>query len=168
MRNALCTGSSPTRARDERGFTLIEVLLAMVLGLVILTAVLQLLIVGIHRQHGVDTRSDQLQRSRTAVDGLSRDLRQATSVTVSSGRSLQYVRPDAKTITWTCTSGGVCTRTSSPGSSRVAISGVTNSTVFTLSKTNFVTFSFVVSATGRNAITLTDGVALRNLSTTTS
>lgn len=154
--------------RDERGFTLVELMVTILLGLIIFAAVMQMMVVGGHRQKQIDTRISQLQSARVSEEALARDLRQATAVTVQTTRSVQYTLPTGVVVTWACTAAGVCTRTSGAGVATKVMSQVTNSTIFALPSPNYVTISFVVSEAGRSDITINDGVALRNLATTTS
>jgi Tfp pilus assembly protein PilW len=116
--------------------TLVELVLAMSLGLVVCTAGLVFLIVTLHQSNAVGSRTVAARNAETALEQLSRDLRQAMTqnasgtslpVTLSSAAttppttslSFSIPTPGADTtpqsVTWSCqgstSSPGSCTRT---------------------------------------------------------
>jgi prepilin-type N-terminal cleavage/methylation domain-containing protein len=157
----------------EAGFTLVELLVTVVVGLAVFTAAMQLLVVGAHKQRDVADRADQLNQARVAVDGLVRDLRHGSSVTVSNTQTVSFTPPGGTSITFGCSSA---TQTCSRGT-RSVITGVTNTDVFSTQvnaqgQVYYLGIKMVVSTSGRPSctstpaacsITLTDGVALRNV-----
>jgi prepilin-type N-terminal cleavage/methylation domain-containing protein len=151
---------------DERGFTMVEVLVTALVGLIIFGAVMQMLVIGQHQESGIDTRSYQLQSARVGEEALARDLRQATAVSVPSTSSIQYTLPSGTVVTWACGTG-TCLRTPNAGASKTMIGNVTNTSIFTLSS-NYVTISLSVGSSTRAAVTINDGIALRNLTQTSS
>jgi prepilin-type N-terminal cleavage/methylation domain-containing protein len=68
-----------TRARDERGFTLIEVLVAMVISLIVIGATATLLIVILNDNRYESLRAEAHADAGTMVDRLSRELRSASA-----------------------------------------------------------------------------------------
>jgi hypothetical protein len=68
------------RLRDESGFSLPELLTALIIGMVVLLATLDLLDNTISVGSGVNRRVDALQHGRTALDVITRDLRSQVCV----------------------------------------------------------------------------------------
>jgi prepilin-type N-terminal cleavage/methylation domain-containing protein len=124
----------------ERGFTLIEMLVAMSLSLVIGGAAMTFMVVSIDQQNAVSSRTVAARNAETALEQLTRDLRQAMTQNASGGAlhvtvtnatttpptttiSLSIPTPAAngatdttpQSVTWSCqgsaTSPGTCTRT---------------------------------------------------------
>jgi hypothetical protein len=69
-----------TRLRDESGFSLPELLTALIIGMVVLVATLDLLDNTISVSSGVNRRVDALQHGRTALEIITRDLRSQVCV----------------------------------------------------------------------------------------
>jgi prepilin-type N-terminal cleavage/methylation domain-containing protein len=146
----------------EAGFTLVELLVTIVVGLIVFTAAMNLVVVGAHKQRDVADRANQLDRARVAVDALVRDLRHASSVTVSNTQTVSFTPPGGTSITFACTSA---TQTCARAGSTI-LTGVTNTDVFSASQTtnpSYVGIKMIVGDTRRSALTVTDGVALRNV-----
>jgi hypothetical protein len=70
------------RLRDESGFSLPELLTALIIGMVVLIATLDVLDNTISVGSGVNRRVDALQRGRTALEIITRDLRSQVCVGV--------------------------------------------------------------------------------------
>jgi len=68
--------------RAEDGFTIVELLTAMVIGAIVLFATLTVLDTTISLTTRVNTRVDTLQRGRNAMDLMIRDLRSQNCVNV--------------------------------------------------------------------------------------
>ncbi|MEA2159114.1 MAG: hypothetical protein QOD66_1494 [Solirubrobacteraceae bacterium] len=152
---------------SERGYTLIELLMAMVLSLVVILGPLYFIIVSIRQQNAASSRTAAAHQAETGLEQLARDLRQAMSqdasgsplhVTVSQTASTTSIVFDIPTpgnvttpqaITWTCPSTGAaapgrCTRALGSGS-RTEIEGV-----------NSITFSPTSSTGGALALPASD------------
>jgi Tfp pilus assembly protein PilW len=180
--------------RREDGITLIELMIAMALGLVVIGAVTTMVIGGLHRQPREEQRSAAVQRARTTMERITRELRQGTSVPAASATQLSIVTyvdqatcaggasPNAVLcrVTYTC-SAGICSRTvarpdgSSPGAATRVADGLSSSSVFSYAASGgSCTLASATQPTGvciklafpgsggGNAITLEDGVGLRN------
>ena len=61
--------------RDERGFTLVELLASMAVGMVVLFAIFGLLDYTVTAQHKVEDRVDAVQRGRNAMETITQQLR---------------------------------------------------------------------------------------------
>jgi prepilin-type N-terminal cleavage/methylation domain-containing protein len=180
--------------RREEGLTLIELMIAMALGLVVMAAATAVLIGGMHRQPREEQRSAAIQRARTTMERITRELRQGTSVPAATATQLSIVTyVDQATcagaasanavlcrVTYTC-SAGACSRTvarpdgSSPGAATRVVDGLSPGSVFSYSASGgSCTLASATLPTGvciklafpgsgaNNAITLEDGVGLRN------
>jgi prepilin-type N-terminal cleavage/methylation domain-containing protein len=180
----------PTRdvLRDAGGFTLIEMLVAMTMGVFVVAGAVMVFNAGVHSQPQINTESKAITTARTAMERMVRELRQASNVvtgTTPSSTSISVVTyvhsncagvPSATasqcSVTYSC-SGGTCTRRvaqpngTSPGAAVRVVSGLSSNNVFSCSPSCTaptyigVTLAFPTS-TGANAITLTDGAAFRN------
>jgi Tfp pilus assembly protein PilV len=136
---------------DERGFTVIEILLYAVLSLVVIVGPLLYLLTTIRQQNAVSSRAYAARQAEFGLEQMVRDLREAMSsdatgaslnVTVSNPTtsttaiSFYIPTPGSDTtkqqVTWTCPSAGAsgagnCTRTIG-SSSRTEIVDVKSAT----------------------------------------
>jgi prepilin-type N-terminal cleavage/methylation domain-containing protein len=117
------------RLRAQDGFTIVELVVAMALALVVVGAPLTFLIVSMKQQDSISSRAYAARQAQTALEQLTRDLREAIStdttgatynVTVSSSGAQTSISfeipggatgstgvygfvPDAsQSVTWTC------------------------------------------------------------------
>lgn len=154
---------------DDAGFTLIELLVASALALVLFTAITTLMIDGLHDQTTLENRSSQLQQAELAIQGLVRNLRQATSVTVNTSSSITYSEPvstGTETVAFSCsTTTGTCTQT--VGSvKKTMVTGVDNTAIFTATPTTsptFIAITLSLATNGQTPVSVTDGTGLRNV-----
>jgi Tfp pilus assembly protein PilW len=174
------------RAGDDRGITLVELMVAISMLMVVLAAAVPVLISSVRNEPRLRDRAGKIQEARALVERLGRDLRSGYFVDSSTSSTLAirtYLHhstcsgspsPSATAIlcrvTYSCASGA-CSRQvanpdgSSAGSSQTLVSGLSSSAIFsyTGSPTNFVQVSIVFPAkSGDDAVTLTDGFGLRN------
>jgi prepilin-type N-terminal cleavage/methylation domain-containing protein len=117
---------------SERGYTLIELLVAIVLALVVAGAAMSFLIVTTDQQNVVASRAVSARQAEVVLQRLTREVREAqnivsattgtntTPVNVTYGAgssSVSFYLPGAGStsagtrVTWTCTAGASCTRT---------------------------------------------------------
>jgi prepilin-type N-terminal cleavage/methylation domain-containing protein len=169
------------------GFTLPELLVALLLGLVVIGAGVTVVTASLNNQPRLTSRTDRIQEARTTMERITRELRQGSSVTAATSSQLTlltYVHRSSCgggvarssivcRVTYTCTAG-TCTRTeaqpngSSPGPAVQVVSGLSNGIVFVYtppasSAPAYVTVTLSFPAQGGDdAITLGDGAALRN------
>lgn len=170
--------------REEHGLTLVELLLAAVLGLIVIGAAFTMFAGAIHSQPRDSAKVTALQEARTTADRITRELRQGWETPTATSSQLAivtYVKAAtcggaaASTaipcrVTYTC-SGTTCSRVvaqpngSAPGSSVRVASGLTTPNVFSYSPSaadpSYVGVNFVLTGSGQ-PFTLSDGVALRN------
>jgi uncharacterized membrane protein len=139
-------------ARDERGVSLTEVLMAATLGIVVLGVPLTLLVQVFVMQNTASSRSATTNRVELGVNQLTRDLRHATAATISSASgtvtaalsvptpsSTGGVTPAALSVTWTCTAGGACTRQIGDASVAAVIPYVVSASFVAVSRTGATT-----------------------------
>lgn len=109
---------------DERGVTLVEVLVASVLLTVVSGLATSALVQAARSQVRVDDETQGLQDVQTVAERLSRDLRQARGVdstangyrlTVWVDRNSDFVQTTDETITWCLRSGSGCATGSATG-----------------------------------------------------
>lgn len=75
------------RLRDERGFTVIEVVIAMVILLVVMGAALSVMDTGARTERAQFARRVALEDLRTAMGRMTKEIRQALIVSTASTRS---------------------------------------------------------------------------------
>jgi hypothetical protein len=179
--HALPVGDSLYWLRNERGeITLTELLVAAPIALILLTATLTLHLASGREQVRIEGRVQTLVQQRGGLERITRELRQATSITPTSSvavEALVWLRPGGgqavqRRVRYDC-SGQACERLEGPvdgnlASPVVVVSDVLNADVFDfqpdLVNPTYVTVTLEVKAEGaNNPISLHDGVALRNL-----
>lgn len=171
--------------RDRRGFTLVELLIAATTGLVVVGAAVTIFVSSIRSEPRTSSKVAAIQQGRTAMERITRELRQGVVVQTQTAAQLGIVTyvgdatcggdPEAPClVTYTCTTAGDCSRVvsetdgTSPGSSVQVVDGLSDDSVFTYSTSGGelsyvgVRLSFATYG-GAGPVVLRDGVALRNL-----
>ncbi|HEX2467880.1 MAG TPA: prepilin-type N-terminal cleavage/methylation domain-containing protein [Solirubrobacterales bacterium] len=177
--------------KAEGGFTLPELLIATMIGLVVIGSAVTFFTAAIRGEPRVRDRSAQIQQARVMAERISRELRQgsnASSPNPSQLMILTYVprascgdpTPGAAIrcrIFYSCDTAGACTRTecgpntvappTGCGTSVEVVEGLLDNQVFAFTPRipgqAFVSVRLAFPATdGEDAITVEDGVALRN------
>jgi prepilin-type N-terminal cleavage/methylation domain-containing protein len=186
-----------TMVRSQDGFTLPELLVALVLGLVVVGGAVSAMVSALHSQPQAQSRQAALQHARFTMERMTRELRQGSVVSISSANQIRLVtHVDTLTcggapatssqkcqVTYTCQTNGTCTRQvalptgAAPGPVTTVVRGLSTGNVFSYKSSPTLGNCDLSSATGpryvcvtlpfpaksgQNAITLTDGVALRN------
>jgi type II secretory pathway pseudopilin PulG len=179
---------------SEGGFTMTELLVSTVLGLMVVGAGVAVFTSGIRNQPRIDERAAQIQQARVMTDRVTRELRQGSNAS-STGPSqlmiLTYVphTPCGSTavgpatrcrVFYNCStaaSSSSCTRVECPpemlapgsgcGATATVASGLMSNQVFGFSPRTpgqaYVGVTLALPADhGDDAITIQDGVALRN------
>lgn len=118
--------------RGEAGFTLIEMLVAMAMGLVVLGAVLVALIASLHTNARQAATSTAANDADIALARIARDVRQASAAApaggVPAGFGVALTMPGGTPVVYACTPSAApyaCTR-SAGGKSAQLVSGVVN------------------------------------------
>ncbi|HEV2858987.1 MAG TPA: prepilin-type N-terminal cleavage/methylation domain-containing protein [Solirubrobacterales bacterium] len=175
---------------SESGLTLVEMLVAMTLGVIVMGGVLILLIGAMRSQPRLEKQSTNIQTARFVLERLTREIRngivvdKATASSVSfqtlvrrtaCGASTTSASAAAATrceVTYTC-SGSSCSRTESApgiytGTSVTIFSGLNNSaSVFSYkpdstSPTYIEVTLKVPDPKGTGSLTVSDGASMRN------
>jgi type II secretory pathway pseudopilin PulG len=126
------------RLREERGYTLMEVVVATGCGLVVVAAVLAALTSALHLSNASANRMSAVQTLQEALGRVTSELRPAASVAYVSGHGnlAVVVTPPgagATPVTYDCyTTASTCARAVSGSTTLVLATGVQNSDVFTL------------------------------------
>lgn len=81
------------RLRAERGFTVVEVLVAASLGSVVMVAIFGLLDFSVKQSSGASARVDSTQRGRTAMEQITRSLRSQVCPTSGGTAPVTYAGP---------------------------------------------------------------------------
>jgi hypothetical protein len=170
------------RLRCERGIGLVELLTVLPMLAVVLLGIYALYNVGAKSQQETNTRVRALIQQQNGLERISREMRQATSVTPVSSQIIDgvtWVRPSGggasvqRRVRYDCASG-TCNRWEGPAGGALAtgpvpvITDVLNADVFSL-EPNSVDPTYVVTRVevnvkgANNPITLDGGFALRNL-----
>lgn len=170
--------------REERGLTLVELLIAATLGLLVVGGALAMFLGGVRSEPRTAAKVAAIQQARFTVDRITRELRQGLETKTTSSSQLAivtYVKAAtcggaaASTaipcrVTYTC-SAGTCTRVvaqpdgSAPGPAVQVVSGLTSSAVFSylpLTEPTYVGVTFSLAQPSGGPVRLDDGVALRN------
>lgn len=177
----------------EDGFTLPELVVATAMTLIIFAAALGLLAFSGRTQPKISTQNSKIEGAQIAMERISRELRQTYSVvqsptpTASSLTINTYVPAGAACnssaggsarackVVYSCSSGA-CTRIiselngSGASSPTTIITGLASISVFSYTPSSAaanaigVTFQVASLTPGEDAITVSDGVALRNVS----
>lgn len=172
---------------EEGGWTLIELLMASVIGIALLGSAAIVFTTAIGSQPRTSSRAADIEQARTTMERITRELRQGWSVTSGSPSQLSiltYVKSAtcggaqsntsrACRVTYTCGSTS-CSRVeanpdgTAPGPSQIVVSGFSGPNAFTYAPSaadpSFIGVSLIYQADGGgdDTISLTDGVALRN------
>jgi Tfp pilus assembly protein PilW len=171
---------------EERGLTLIELLVAAGVGLIVVGGALTMFIGGIRSEPRTASKIAAIQEARVTVDRMTRELRQGLGTPTVASDELEivtYVKaatcggaPAGTSIpcqvTYSC-SADYCTRRvakpdgSAPGPEVRVATGLSSSNVFVYTpappaEPTYVGVSFSFAVDSGDPITLSDGVALRN------
>jgi Tfp pilus assembly protein PilW len=134
--------------RGEAGFSLNELMLAMVLAVIVVGAPMTFIIVSLNQQNAVSSRSVAAREASVGLSQLTRDLREAQLVSNSAGvnstpvsvtnvggvATATFYLPNAGStaagtqVVWTCTPGASCTRKLGAATAVPEITGVTAAT----------------------------------------
>lgn len=174
------------RAASEAGFTLTELLMAIAVSMVVLGGGVAVMTAGARSGPELADRSTDIQTARVAMEQITRELRQGSSVMSAAADQLSLVTlvnsstcggaptTQARTciVSYACEAGS-CTRTETEpdggggGSPEPVIKGLVSDAVFSYTPSAAAPTAVGVSleleaATGSESITLSDSVTLRN------
>ena len=178
------------RLSEDEGFTLVELLVATMVGLFIVGIATTVFVAAIRSQPGLNARDNAIYQARTTTERLVRELRQGGTVFTAAANQLSFLTYVHSSrcggagstssiqcrVTYTCSTSGTCTRVeanpdgTSPGPARTIVSGLSSGNVFSYSPDpsipNYITATFVFPGrSGHDAITVSDGAALMDRTT---
>jgi len=173
---------------ESGGFTLVEMLVATMIATVVIGGAVTVFTAGIKSQPRIESQAQAIESGRTTMERIVRELRQGSGLvagTTPSASAISIVTYVGSTcagvstttvaqcsVSYTCASGTCARRVaqpngSSPGPAVQMVSGLSSDNVFSCSPSCSVptyigvTLSFP-GLNGGNALTLSDGAALRN------
>lgn len=175
-------------ASEESGTTLVELLVAMPLALLLVFAAFNLYRAAANSQDATSNRSTTVQAERTALERMTRELRQVgpptgvalSAVRFSSSQVMEFTTwvrvgggaAQQRNVRYDCSQGGRCMRSEGPvggslGVAKLVVDNVQNVDVFDaqpdLLYPDYVALKLSVKVQGQTKpITVTDGVALQN------
>ncbi|HEX3360079.1 MAG TPA: prepilin-type N-terminal cleavage/methylation domain-containing protein [Solirubrobacterales bacterium] len=178
-------------ARDERGVTLVELLVASAMGVVVMGAVASLVISAVRAQPKISQEANNITTAQWVLARMTRELRNGVHVNVKEATASRvsfetYVRTSACgggaplasespaikcQVTYECTTT-TCSRIESPpgstsGTPTEIFSGIDTNQVFSYgpsaSNPTYVKVTLrLPSPSGSGALTVSDGASLRN------
>lgn len=176
--------------RREAGWTLVELVIVSVLGIIVFSVGLAILNIALRSEPRISERAAHIQEGRALIERLTRELRQSSGVVSASPSQLVFVTFVKRTscgdstsgpsiqcqVTYSCSSGS-CSRTernadgTGGGTSVQLVAGLSSDSAFSYvpssSAPEYVGVRLVFPATDQpgdpeDAVTLDDGVNLRN------
>lgn len=175
--------------RSEEGFTLVELLVAVMIGMVVLGGAVTVMIGALHSGPRIESKVTAVQKGRVAVERITRELRQGIDVLdvptpdADQLSLITYVKQSpcggsaAATaipcrVTYTC-DAGACSRTvqapsdTSTGTSVEVVNGLATTNVFSYvldgTEPTYVGVELTFTTQeGSSPVVVADGAALRN------
>lgn len=173
--------------RSQAGFTLVEMLVAVSIGMVVLGGAVTVMIGALHSGPRTESKVTAVQQGRVAVERITRELRQGAEVLTATPSELSlvtYVKQspcggppaaEAKAclVIYECTAAGACSRTveepdgSVSGAPVEVVSGLATTDVFTYvpdaTAPSYVGVELAFTTQeGGGPVVVADGTALRN------
>ena len=173
--------------RSERGLTLIELLVAALIGMAVLGGAVTVFVGAVRSEPRVSSKVTAVQQGRVAVERITREVRQGLDVPTATAAQLSLVtyvkqatcggaaagESKACLVTYTCTAGE-CTRTvakpdgSSPGAAVQVVSGLASTNVFSYvpsepeADPTYVGVELALTTREGGPVVIADGATLRN------
>jgi prepilin-type N-terminal cleavage/methylation domain-containing protein len=175
------------RLRAEDGFTLTELLVASVLGVLVVGVATTVFIAAVHSQPTQTAQGSSVQQARVSAERMVRELRQGKDVYTAAPSQLSFLTHTTNQscgaasggycrVTYTCSTSGTCTRVQArPDGSGASpptklVDGLTNGlNVFGAPLSgpggdNYVTITFQFPGqNGGTGLQVTEGAAMRNV-----
>lgn len=173
--------------RSERGWTLVEMLVAVTIGMVVLGGAVTVFVGAVRSEPRTSSKVSAIQQGRVALERITRELRQGQDVPTATASKLAvvtYVKQSscggspaseaiACRVTYTCTAGE-CSRVvaqpdgSLPGAATQVVSDLSTTAVFSYAPSATepehvgVELSFTTEQSA-DPVVLADGATLRNI-----
>jgi Tfp pilus assembly protein PilW len=175
-------------SHGEAGFTLVELLVASMMGVVVMGAVASLVISAVRDQPKISQQAQNVTTARWVLERLTHEIRSGLSVSKANPNEVSfqtYVRhstcggtaslpsstPSIKCqVTYACTTTACSRSESAPGTysgtPRQIFSGIDSNQVFTYAPTSQPTYVKVTlrlpNPSGTGSLTISDGASMRN------
>lgn len=172
---------------SERGYTLIELLVAATIGMVVLGGAVTVFVGAVRSEPRTASKVSGVQEGRVAVERITREVRQGISIETAEPSTMSLVTyvppgscatPPAESrepcrVTYAC-AAGQCTRTvaepdgGEPGAAVLVASGLASNEVFAYSPNepevppSYVDVELSFEAREGGPVTIADGAELRN------
>jgi prepilin-type N-terminal cleavage/methylation domain-containing protein len=88
------------RLRGERGFTIVELMVACMVGSVVMLAIFMLLDTSVKQSSAVNSRVDSTKRGRTAMELITRELRSQVCFTIDATPSMSITDAQPYSVTF--------------------------------------------------------------------
>jgi prepilin-type N-terminal cleavage/methylation domain-containing protein len=174
--------ASTSSVRANSGYTLVELLVAMSVGLVLLFAILAFIERASRSQESTANRSEQLTQARTGFNRMVREIRDAAYFKLLTSQVAEVATPvqsrgtgtysgNLRLVRYDCSSSQRCVRQEGPvggslGPGATLFTDVQNADVFTpvpdFLNPNYVAVDLHIGVPHSASIVLQDGVTLRN------
>jgi prepilin-type N-terminal cleavage/methylation domain-containing protein len=180
-------------AGGERGYTLVELLVSMTMGVIVLGAVGSLVVSAMRNQPKISERAQDISTARWVLERLTREIRNGIKVDVAYPDKVSFETYVRRTtcggstilpatsasikceVTYTCTTTE-CTRIEAApgvftGTARTIFEGIGSSSVFSYTPSaedpTFIEVTLhLPNQTGKAPLTVSDGASLRNATLT--
>ena len=175
-------------SHGEAGFTLVELLVASMMGVVVMGAVASLVISAVRAQPKISQQAQNVTTARWVLERLTHEIRIGLSVSKANPSEVSfqtYVRhstcggttslpsstPSIKCqVTYACTTTACSRSESAPGTytgtPKQIFSGIDSNQVFTYAPTSHPTYVKITlrlpNPSGTGSLTISDGASLRN------
>jgi prepilin-type N-terminal cleavage/methylation domain-containing protein len=180
-------GQAGRRLRaDESGFSLPELLVTIILGVIVFGIPGALWLTDRNTQTNIQSRATATQDAETMLERMTREMRQATSATVLNSQVIDLVVPivpvpaagnTLQRVRYDCSQNQSCTRDTGTvgggltGSPKTVMTNITNTDIFSATTTPSGTVNYIgikldkklVVHGSTTSVELTDGVSLRNV-----
>jgi type II secretory pathway pseudopilin PulG len=136
---------------DDRGLTLVELLVATAMTIIITGAAVALMVSALHKQQNVTSRSDRIGEARNAIEKITNDIRQGRKVTVAgpTGVTIETYCDSSSGLGEKCTVAYACaTETTGKYKCTRTVGTTTTTPIIELSSPNV--FCFVPSTVSGN------------------
>jgi type II secretory pathway pseudopilin PulG len=159
--------------RDEQGFTLVELLVGALVGLIVIGVGVKLFTAVVDEPAEAQKTSSALQDGRVLAERIAREIRTGESVEIAEPNHLQllaYEGSQLRRIDYSC-AAGTCTRTETPADggtplSTTSATGLASDTVFSYEPSaadpEYVGVALAYSGGRDTPVALADGSTLRN------
>jgi prepilin-type N-terminal cleavage/methylation domain-containing protein len=190
MASAILKTRAALVLREERGMTLVELLIATAMFLIVAATAMFVVLIVMQNQHRISDRTAAIQEGRVLEERFTRELRSGYGITTATSTQVSFITYVRRTacgsttalassspaipckVTYALSSGAITRTETNPAGTatpwtQTEASGLSNTDVFSYlpnaAAPGYVSVKLVFPAQGGNdAVTLVDGTDLRN------